>query len=157
MGPIEGLLIAIAIFAFIIRAIYRGFRWLAQQVKTVGVAPSPIQQAIAEAQRQQAAAVQPARPQPRPRLETELRPLPMPRRPEAGGPAVPREATRGDFVRSERELLTTEPSPLDAPLRSTLAPQTEASFRLFQDTDDLVRAVILQEVLGPPLSRRSSR
>lgn len=157
MGYLELAIFAFIILAWIIRTIYKGFRWLARQAETAGVTPSPIQQAIAEAQRQQAAGVPPPRPQAAPRTQTGLRSLPAPRRPEAGGPAVPREATRADFDRSERELLAIEPSALDAPLRSTPPNPADAPIRLFQNTDDLVRALILQEVLGPPLSRRSSR
>ncbi len=162
MGYLELAIFAFVVVGWIIRTIYKFVKWSINQVKTVGVAPSPIQQAIAEAQRQQAtAAVPPSRPPaPRPqmpRLQTASRPIPMPRRPDAGSPLVAREATRAEFDRAERDLMTTEPSPLDTPLRSTPRAPESAPFALFENTDDLVRAVILQEVLSPPLSRRRSR
>ena len=155
MGYLELAIFAFVVVGWIIRTIYKFVKWSISQVKTVGVAPSPIQQAIAEAQRQQATAA-PLRPQ-APRPQTASRPISMPRRPDAGGPLVARESTRADFDRAERDLMTTEPSPLDTPLRSTPRTPASAPFVLFQNADDLVRAVILQEVLAPPLSRRRSR
>lgn len=77
----------------------------------------------------------------------------QPRQPQAGGPAVPTETSRQDFVRQEQELFASEPAGLGTPLTSP-APPAAAPNALFGGTDDLVRAIILQEVLGPPLSRR---
>lgn len=79
----------------------------------------------------------------------------QPRQPSAGGPAVPIETSRQDFVRQEQELFASEPAALGVSLTSS-ASAAAAPNALFGETDDLVRAIILQEVLGPPLSRRKS-
>lgn len=75
------------------------------------------------------------------------------RQPEAGGPAVPAETNRQDFVRQEQELFASEPAGLGVSLMAP-SPPAAAPNALFGGTDDLVRAIILQEILGPPLSRR---
>ena len=148
----ELLIIAFVVLSWIARTIIKFVKWSVNQVKTAGITPSPIQQAIAEASRQQTA------PSPPPRSQAALRPpsglRPLPRRPDAGGPAVPVEATSRDFDRSEQELFAAEPSPLDTPLRSVPSAADAAGFRLFDSKDDIVRAIILKEVLGPPLSKR---
>ncbi len=77
----------------------------------------------------------------------------QPRQPEAGATAVPTETNRQDFVRQEQELFTSEPASLGVSLTSP-PPSAAAPNALFGGTDDLVRAIILQEVLGPPLCRR---
>lgn len=87
-----------------------------------------------------------------PRLD---QPRPRERQPQAGGPAVPDETSRQDFERQERELFGAEPAALGAPLTSASARPSAPVNSLFGGTDDLVRAIILQEVLGPPLSRRT--
>lgn len=81
---------------------------------------------------------------------------PIPRQPQAGGPAVPFETDRRDFERQEQDLFASEPTALSVSLSSPAARSAAAPNRLFGGTDDLVRAIILQEVLGPPLSRRSA-
>ena len=54
-------------------------------------------------------------------------------------------------------MFASEPSALGVSLSSPAAPRPAATpNRLFGGTDDLIRAIILQEVLGPPLSRRKS-
>ncbi len=71
-------------------------------------------------------------------------------------PVVGREATTADFESQEQALQSSEPARLRAtrPAASTAAlPKLALSLK----GDDLLRAVILQEVLGPPLSRRSRR
>ena len=80
----------------------------------------------------------------------------QPRQPEAGGPAVPTETNRQDFVRQERELVASEPAGLGVSLSSPDRRPDTTLNSLFGGTDDLVRAIILSEVLGPPLSRRAS-
>ena len=84
----------------------------------------------------------------------ETRPYALTRRPDAGGSAVPVEATTASFDVRERDLLT----PV-VPARSVLpvvnVPQTETVPTLFAGTDDFVRAFVLQEALGPPLCRRT--
>ena len=78
------------------------------------------------------------------------------RQPSAGGPAVADETNRGDFERQERELMASEPSALNALSAAPAFVSAIPPNGLFSGTDDLVRAIILQEVLGPPLSRRGS-
>lgn len=94
----------------------------------------------AQARQQQAAFKQQARTQPR--------------QPAAGGPAVLTETNRQDFVRQEQELFASEPTSLGVSLSSPAARSGSSPNMLFSGTDDLVRAIILSEVLGPPLSRR---
>jgi hypothetical protein len=128
---------------WVVRTIIKLAKWSVNQVKTVGVAPSPIQKAIADSERQLAA-----------QAAARLASAPEYRQPEAGGPAVNRETTLQDFDRSEQELFQDEPAPLNT-LESVVPPLPDTPpFRLFENADDLVRAVILQEVLGPPLSKR---
>ena len=145
MGHIELIIFAFAILTWVVRTIIKFAKWSVNQVKTVGVAPSPIQQAIADAERQQAA-----------QAAARLVPAPRYRQPTAGGPAVNRETTFQDFDRSEQELFQAEPLALDTLQSTAPPPPDDPPFRLFENSDDLVRAVILQEVLGPPLSRRSA-
>ncbi len=141
----ELLVVGFVILSWIVRTLIKFVKWSVKQVKTVGVAPSPIQQAIADAQRLQAA-----------QAAARLAPVPQFRRPEAGGPAVGREATYEDFDQAEQELILSEPTALNSLQNSTPTQQEAAPLRLFENTDDLVRAMILQEVLGPPLSRRTT-
>ena len=77
------------------------------------------------------------------------------RQPAAGGPAVPQDATRTEMERQEQALFFSEPAALNTPLTSASSSATSAR-SLLGSRDDLVRAIILQEVLGPPLSRRSA-
>ncbi len=146
--------LGIAIIYGIGVAIYRFVKWANRQISG-SAAPNPVQQALADAQRQ--AQGPPTTPQaPMTQTLPERAPLrSMPRQPQAGGPAVPRETTDADFRRQEQELVAGEPAALGVALHSAAAP-APSKIGLFQDTDDLVRAIILREALGPPLSRRSS-
>jgi hypothetical protein len=83
-------------------------------------------------------------------------PREMPRQPQAGGPAVPKPATSRSIRREEQTLIASEPAALNASLLSPANLPTVQPNSLFAGTDDLIRAMILQEVLGPPLCRRSS-
>lgn len=141
----ELLIIAFVILSWIVRTIIKFVKWSVKQVKTIGVAPSPIQQAIADAQRLQEA-----------QATARLTPVLQYRRPDTGGLAVDREATYEDFDRAEQELFLSEPASLNSLQSITPVQQEAAPLRLFEDADDLVRAFILQEVLGPPLSRRAA-
>jgi len=152
----------VALFS-IIRGIFRFFKWVARQSKGIPTGSNPIQQAMAEAQRQSQAPQARQGPPPAQALRPTqtlsarapaLAPArPMPRQPQAGGPAVQREATDADFRRQERELMTEEPAALGVSLQSS-APTVVRVQGLFGGSDDLVRAIILREALGPPLSRR---
>ena len=139
-------------------AIFRFFKWAGRQVKGGAAGASPVRQALADAQRQAQAPPPSQPPRPTQTLPTRAPALaparPMPRQPQAGGPAVMREATERDFRRQEEELAAYEPLALGVLLQSP-APATVPVKRLFGSSDDLVRAIILREALGPPLSHRS--
>jgi hypothetical protein len=165
---------------FFISLIVRGFRWLLRQTNppAARAVPPPSQgppQAPVQPQNPFQSQV-PSRPQPglppqMPRPAAAQPPAPafpqqaypqqafpqqartQPRQPSAGGPAVPVETNRQEFVRQEQGLVASEPAGLGVLLTSS-APPAAAPNALFGGTDDLVRAIILQEVLGPPLSRR---
>lgn len=84
-----------------------------------------------------------------------MRPYALVRRPEAGGSAVPVEATTASFDARERDLQReTVPARDMLPVLNT--PLPEPAPTLFAGPDDFVRAFILQEALGPPLCRRTS-
>lgn len=82
---------------------------------------------------------------------------PAARRTDAGLPAVSREATTASFRMEEEQLVRFEAD------NAFALPQTDASSAsrsanpLFATTNDFLRAFILQEALGPPLSRRKQR
>jgi hypothetical protein len=155
----EAIAFGIIVLIWIIASLIKGFKWLLRQT---GATPAP--PALTAPPPSQAAPTpqNPARmqaPPPSQALPTRTPPLQArsrERQPSAGGPAVPDEATRQGFDRQERELFGSEPTALDTPLLSTPSRSTTAPNSLFGGTDDLVRAIILQEVLGPPLSRRSA-
>lgn len=142
--PINSEMIAIAfgILAWIIRGIVRGLKRISRQA-----VPPVLPQASLTPQNPFQAQTEPAE---RPASADRDRP----RRLEAGGPAVPVEADRQGFVRQEQELFASEPVALGVSLTSSASPAAVPN-ALFGRTDDLVRAIILQEILGPPLSRRS--
>ena len=167
---------------FVLVAIYRGFRWVLRQT---GGTPTPpprpqvppnFQQLPPNFQQPSGYQVPAGYPQPAPpqaqrppfagvpgqgRLQSAPRPALspslMPRQPEAGGPAVFAETDTRDFERQERELVASEAVPLGVSLSSASQASAPTANALFGGTDDLVRAIILQEVLGPPLSRRAPR
>jgi len=136
----------VALF-WILRGIFRFFKWTAGRLKGGAAGVNAVRQAPPPSQAAPAARTPPSRPAPPPAAR------PMPRQPQAGGPAVAREATERDFERQEEELVASEPRGLGTPLRSS-AKSAAPSKRLFDSSDDLVRAIILREALGPPLSRR---
>lgn len=144
------LILALVILGWIGRLIYRFAQWAGRQVR--GEAPRPAG-GLPAAQPLTPAAMPrpaPARTVPRPSdavQRTIMRP--------AGDdlPLVPQPATTAGFARREAQLQDTEPRALRTPLTDTPAEASTAS-SLFGTTSDLVRAVILQEVLGPPRSRR---
>ncbi len=68
-------------------------------------------------------------------------------------PVVGREATTADFESQEQALQSSEPARLRV-MRPAAPPPPLPKLALSLKGDDLLRAVILQEVLGPPLSRR---
>ena len=151
----EAIALAFAVLIWIISLLIKFFRWVGKTISNVNTSPSPIQQAMAEAQRQAETERPPARPlPPAPPRPQAMPPWEMPRQPQAGPSAVPYEATTQDFQRQERDLMTEEPAPLGTPLRSAPPPPAPKAFRLFETDDDLLRAVILQQALGPPLCRR---
>jgi hypothetical protein len=139
--------LALAILYGLGVGIYRFVKWVNRLAAGTKSAPNPVQQAINDAQRQTRTKRAPS--------QTPARP--MPRQPQAGGPAVPWETTERDFRRQEQELFGEEPPPLASPLQSAAVTPPPSAPPLFSSTEDWVRAIILQEVLGPPLSRRNIR
>lgn len=151
------IILAFVILAWLGRQAVQFFRWAGRQVKGGAAGTSPVRQALADAQRQapppsQASPASQKLPTRAPALAPQR---PMPRQPQAGGPAVPREATERDFRRQEEELIAWEPAALGVSLQSP-TPDIVPVKRLFGSSDDLIRAIILREALGPPLSRRRS-
>ncbi len=167
---LEAIGFGIIVLIWVVSSLIKGFKWLLRQTGATPTPPAltalPPSQAVPRGQipptfpppatlqsqtKLQAPPPSQTLPARAPRLDS---PRPRERQPQAGGPAVPDEATRRDFERQERELFRAEPAALDTPLASfSLSPSASAN-SLFGGTDDLVRAIILQEVLGPPLSHR---
>jgi len=159
--PIDYHLIVLAfvVLAWLGRQAVQFFQWAGQQMKGGAAGANPVRQALADAQRQMQAPPSSQAPPPSQKLPTRAPalapPRPMPRQPQAGGPAVPREATERDFRQQEDDLAAWETAALGSPLQSP-APAIVPMKRLFGSSDDLVRAFILREALGPPLSRQRS-
>ena len=151
---LEAIGIAIVVMIWVVSSLIKGFKWLLRQTN-----PAPPPQAPPPSQ-VPFQAPPPGQTLPRPQVPAQvLRSQPvreMPRQPSAGGPAVPTETNRRDFERQEQELFASEPAALDTLLVSPSPRPAAQASELFSGTDDLVRAIILQEVLGPPLSRRKS-
>lgn len=143
----EAIVFVLVALFWILRAIFRFFKWAGGRLKGGAAGVNAFRQAAQPPQAPPPARTPPTRPAPPPTAR------PMPRQPQAGGPAVPREATERDFQRQEEELVSSEPLGLGTPLRSSAASAAPRK-RLFDSSDDLVRAIILREALGPPLSRR---
>lgn len=175
----ELIIFGIAIVVWIFSSLAKGIKWLSGRMNGANARPSLVQQAADDAQRLQQAVVRPrpanplsnppinpqtlpqrvpplfgrpAGPAP-PRVTVPARAI-MPRQPSAGGPAVPFETDSADFARQERTIQAEEPPALGVPLSSDTSLATRRVGPLFGNVDDLVRALILQEALGPPLSRR---
>ena len=146
----EVLAIIFAIVVWIISGIIKGLKWLGKQLGGTNARPTLVQEALADARRQ---AAQTARPQ----AEVEPagpRPARTPSISRTSLPAVRYKTSAADFVSQEQALLAEEATGLGVPLGSAPLPRTAQPAPLFGNADDLVRAVILQEVLGPPLSKR---
>ena len=151
--------IVFGILAWIARSIAKAARQVRQRgikppqaavppVQSLSAAPPQIQSPQVQSPQSLSSQVLPAR---APRLDA-----PRLRQPAAGGPAVPKDATRTDMEQQEQALFFSEPAALNSPLTS-MPPSAAPARRLLSGPDDLIRAIILQEVLGPPLSRRSAR
>ena len=172
---LEAIGIAILVLIWVISSLIKGFKWLLRQTNPTPLQAPPSSQIPTQAQSPfqrlqmeqapppsvlrpvqgpptQVSPNQALRQQQAARLEQSRT---MPRQPAAGGPAVSVETDRRDFERQEMELFASEPVALDVALASSPSRPAAASNRLFGSTDDLIRAIILQEVLGPPLSRRT--
>ena len=155
--------LAIAVLYGVGVQLFRFFRFLGKQMKTGNTAASPMQQAIADAQRQAQAAAKQLSPTRTPlTAQTPLNAkTPRPeasfgRRPDAGGSAVPNPATDEEFRTQVQQLEASEEKAYSRP-RSAATPIPTAaprSLKLFASRNDLVRAFIMQEVLGTPRSRR---
>lgn len=132
----ELIVAGIAILIWLITSIVKGLKWLGRQLGGTNIRPGLVEQAAAEAQRQAAG---------RPPGPATLAP-PAPVRYKTSAAA---------FVSQDDALRAEEISGLGVPLAASAAPRAPQAAPLFGGRDDLVRAIILQEVLGPPLSRRS--
>ena len=170
---IETIVFAIGVLFWIVSSLIKGFKWLVRQTNPTPPpqAPPPSQPGFQTPGQFSTSAPSPVRPQTPFSAPPPSRPSPvqafqqqaarleqarlMPRQPPAGGPAVSFETDRQDFERQETDLFASEPSSLGVSLSSPAPRPAAAPNRLFNGTDDLVRAIILQEVLGPPLSRRN--
>jgi len=141
----EAVVFAIVALGWLIRGTFRFFKWAGRQLKGSAASANAVRQSPPPSQAPPPARTPPAR------VPAPVRT--MPRQPQAGGAAVPREATERDFQRQEEELVASEPLGLGTPLRSSTSNAAPRK-RLFDSNDDLVRAIILREALGPPLSRR---
>ena len=145
--------------AWIIRGIVRFFKWTARQIPSGPMPTNTVPQAVPGGQQPLPASPLSQGPPPAQTLSARasslIAPRPMPRQPQAGGPAVGREPTERDFRQQEDELAAYEPTALGVALQSS-TPTPVPMKKLFGSSDDLVRAIILREALGPPLSRRHS-
>ena len=157
----EAVVFAIVVIGWFIRGAFRFFKWAGRQLKGGAAGANPVRQALADAQQQAQAPPSSQVLPPSQQLPTRAPALaparPMPRQPQAGGPAVPREATERDFRRQEDELAAWETAAVGVALQSptpTAVPTAVPLKALFGSSDDLVRAIILREALGPPLSQR---
>jgi len=151
MGYLELVAIGFVIIGWIIRTIYRFTKWTVRRAKVQGPLLSPNSQPITKEAQRPLTVMPPVRRLSNPRPQNALSGLP-----DSSRPVVSREATRADFSKAEQELQTFEPSPLYSALDSLSITPIPKQFPIFQNTDDLVRAIILQEILNPPRSRRMS-
>ena len=156
---IHDLVFIIVVLIAIVRGLYQFFRWATRGLSRLsGSGPGFTPQAMPPQQRP------PLQPQPRPMLgqpapmppRADLRAAP-PRRPDAGGPAVLGDATTAQFRAQEAQIQRSEAEAYAPPQATDAASPTAPDKKLFTTTDDLVRAFIFQEVLGPPLCRRPRR
>ncbi len=145
------LILAIVILGWIGRQIYRFAQWAKGQMQ--GEPPRPAGGLPAAPPLTPAAMPRPAAVRPTPRPSEAVQRTIM-RPPNDDLSLVPQPATTEGFRQREEELLREEPRPLDTPLADTSTLSNSTS-PLFGATSDLVRAVILQEVLGPPRARRA--
>lgn len=156
----EGIFFALVLLVGIVRALYRFFLWVSRSVKGTSAPPParpPVPETAATSVPKGLSLPRPAPSSPAPRPITSARPASYQRarRPEAGGPAVFREATTEEFRREEDEALTGEPRSLRSLDAAPILPASAARpFALLRSPDDLVRAFILSEVLGSPRCRR---
>lgn len=128
--------LVIAIVVWIVKGIARFFKWVASSFSGASSAPAT-----------------PA-PMP-PRAAAPPAPAPMPpRRPEVTGPPPTRVPSPATLPEQEARRRASESAPLNSIAEPPPLPTPPAVGPLFSSTDDLVRAFILSEVLGPPLSRR---
>lgn len=167
---LEAIGIGIVVIIWVISSLVKGFNRLLRQTGAVQMplppAATPPRQSSPLGEGQfssqpppRTQARQPLQQGPPPSQRPPVRTPPAPpreRQPSAGGPAVFADTTRRDFERQEQDLVASEPTALNTPLISASSKTTQPN-SLFGGTDDLVRAIILQEVLGPPLSRRTPK
>ncbi len=148
MGGLEAGLIGLVILFYIVRAVYRGLRWLVLGTRrALGAAPAP----PAARPTPPVATPPPARPAPVPRPEL------RPRRPEAGAAAVPQPAADSAFRAQVAQMEATQDQPSPRPAERAPRPAKPGRITLRPDGNDLVRALIWQEILSPPRAHRNPR
>ena len=155
---LEAIGIGIVVLIWVVSSLIKGFKWVLRQTGAVQPPPPPVAPPRSQTPplgTGQFSPQPPPRPQPPSPTRTRQAP-PRSVQPSAGEPAVPEETTRRDFERQEQELFFAEPAALDTPLSSASSQPSAQTNGLFSGTDDLVLAIIRQEVLGTPLSRRTS-
>ena len=149
----EALLITIIVVVYVIGGIYRLVKaGLAAIGKSAAIAPGRAAAPLPPT----SAVQQPAFGRPPPASGQRVRqPQGQPRRPDAGGPAVSAPASDDQFRRQIQQGIAEEPQPFSmAQGNVPTAPSNQTFDLLFNNPNTVVRAIILQEVLGPPLSRR---
>ena len=153
VGGLELVIFALVVLFYIITWLYRMVQRLAtaaRRLLTPGLTPPTTG---AQGRRlEQTEASKPSQ-QVGPRATANKPPEGRARRPEAGGPAVPNTATSEQFRAQVALIETQELSGAAASAVTHEGSETQTA-PLFGNRDDIVRAVILQEVLARPLSLR---
>ncbi len=149
----EAIAILFAVLVWVISGIVKGLKWLGAQLGGTNARPTLVQEALADVQRQAALT---ARPQAQPEPERTYSPARTISPARTSPPPVRYKTSAAEFISQEQALQAEQVSRLGIPLTSSAVPLPAQTAPLFGDVDDLVRALILQEVLGPPLSKRKS-
>jgi hypothetical protein len=146
MGAVEGGLIALVILFYIVRSVYRGLRWLLLGARRMLVPPQRDRTAgvpLPSAPSRQV----PTQPAVVPRQEPRLR------RPEADTAAVRQPATDDRFREQVAQMGADQGQARRAAERVPRAPVPDR-ITLRPNGNELVRALIWQEILSPPRSQR---
>lgn len=146
----EAIAIIFAILVWVISGIVKGLKWLNARLRGTKARPSLVEQAVADAQRQAVRLQAPGEP------ARAISPAQTISPARTSAPATRYKTSAAEFISQEQVLQAEEAAGLGVPLVSAQPLRPAKAAPLFGNTDDLVRAVILQEVLGPPLSKRQN-